>query len=440
MNTIHLEQIFNDNELVLFINEITNQLYDEIKDDYIPSVFSDLQDQDAKLLHATKKMNVILDLCRNSSDVKKLSTDYTYNADVHNQELYDKYFETITIIHQIYLSKLRSHPDYPRHQNKIINLYSGMKHVPFTNNDCTISLKLPIDTTARPIQDFVEDDTSYYINFKVKLDDQIIPIIGNCYKKLRDLGYGYYDDVSEYEFLFIGKKDYNISAARLVKTSYTFNYQISLNMYPIEYINTWEGYRSTQGMFQLEQIIKGYQTGLINNNEKITKLFIEIMLKNIFNKTDASWDGNYISTFFYVLRFLIKGLNHLREFIVFTSDELKIWYEVNYDDDEYVNEEVILGDVKITLSQYDKLIKIIVLRLRDFNQIYNNIKFDDETKKKQINQLMLEKFNNNFTIINNNDTKYIVIDLIDRYEQFNNKYYAKYLKYKDKYIKLKSSV
>jgi hypothetical protein len=92
---------------------------------------------------------------------------------------------------------------------------------------------------------------------------------------------------------------------------------------------------------------------------------IDEVKKKVFNKTYASYGKNYISTFFYMIRFLMKGLNHYREFITFTPKELVIFDPVNYDEDydeEYDEEydenpdkKVLIGDIELSLSKYNKL-------------------------------------------------------------------------------------
>lgn len=50
--------------------------------------------------------------------------------------------------------------------------------------DSKIMINNLIDTTLRPIGYYINNDSDYYLNFKVKLDGLIIPIIRSCYAKI----------------------------------------------------------------------------------------------------------------------------------------------------------------------------------------------------------------------------------------------------------------
>jgi hypothetical protein len=196
------------------------QLYNKIKDDYI-NISKEPTDPARQIIYATHKMNVLLDICRDSKRIK--------NIKVTNPILFSRYMITLYSIYSDYIILLKKHDDYCLHKDKEINLYSGMITMPAIN-DCTMSIKLPINTTLRPNGYFVRSDDQSYLNFKTTLDGLVIPIIGSCYAKWAELKIDTYT-TSEYEFLYIGMCDLPCENHGHIKTQYNFSYDIYLKMY-----------------------------------------------------------------------------------------------------------------------------------------------------------------------------------------------------------------
>ena len=222
---IRIENTFKDTKLIKFIEDVTMKLYKHIKNDYIPYEESNIPEH-KKISYASYNMNVILDICKDSGKIKKLSKLY----DNQNPKLYSRYMTTLYSIYIDYIKILKEHSDYEYHKDKILNLYSGMETIPNIENS-KILIKHPIDTTLRPNGFFVRSDDQYYLNFKVRLDGLIIPIIGSCFAKWVELKKISEYTQSEYEFLYIGTCDLECENLGNVNTGFEFSYNIYLNMF-----------------------------------------------------------------------------------------------------------------------------------------------------------------------------------------------------------------
>ena len=212
---------FENTKLINFILKVTGLLYNEIKNDYFDS-------NDINLTYKYR-MNVILDICRDSNKIKMLSNKYNKdNKDVSN-DLYIKVMATLHRIHEEYIKILNNLKEYKEYKDEIIHLYSGMKSIPKIENG-KILIRHHIDTTLRPFGFYVYSDNDYYLHIKTKLNGMIIPIIGNCFQKWHDLGY-VSRTKSEFEILYIGVCDLDCVNYGNVTTSYNTTLQSELIMY-----------------------------------------------------------------------------------------------------------------------------------------------------------------------------------------------------------------
>ena len=424
MENIILENTFEDAELITFIHTVTNKLYEKIKDDFVNKFITDINDENEKIEYAKHKMNVILDICRDSSRIKNLSKKYI-NSDHHDSKLYHRYMLTLQSIFADYLQILYAEPDYNKHKNKIIHLYSGMKTVPYDKDTSIISLKHPIDTTLRPIQAFTYNTNDYYINFNVKLDDTIIPIIGNCYKKFTEMDWGYHNEVSEYEFLYIGNCDVNVIDKGIVRTSYKLNYNIYTRMYPIEehkfYICFFKEMVFKDCNFDLYEYVLNY-----GDMNKITNFFISKYLRLEEYITEKIKDilERFITRAI-ILRYLesTEQLNrciHILDYLCLILTE----YILFNSEDEYN---------KIEQHIINNIDNIVIGKDAIFNTKYtiNNTKPED---KKILNTRPFV----NYLQVTSQCTKEESFKNMVKNEMIGGMYYKKYMKYKIKYITLKN--
>jgi hypothetical protein len=414
MSKIKLAHIFNNIGLVQFIREVTNTLYEKIKDDYININLNDIKETDKyRLIYATHKMNVLLDICRNSQDIKALAET--------NKPLYKRYIETLQEINKSYISILTGHNNYKTYKNEIINLYSGMKTVPFSKDEkkqdikTKLDIKLPINTTLRPNQYYVDDEKSYYINFRLELDNpNIIPIIGNCYKKFNELFDENLDDTSEYEFLYFGELQVDITPI-IATTLYETNYETHVNMYPVHY------------KYKHNTFVKIIQD-LYKYDDDILEQYITNQLDNTIDNTIDNIINNVISTYF-------KGANKDIIKILFIKMFITFYKKSDYyKNDIYINEFIYIVEY-LYINYIDN-------KLADPLTYISTIINSYQLKEKSFilyNYILYEIFPT-YQIQNKHNTTYIMIDLSKPEVSPNTKTYNKYMKYKNKYMKLLNSI
>jgi hypothetical protein len=403
MTALLLDNTFEDNDLIEFITEISLQLYNVIKDDYIPNQLDDFSVQSDKIRYATHKLNVLLDFCRDSLSIKKLSSSFIVSPNNNNQ-LYKRYITTLFSIYVEYLQILHAHPNYELHKSKILNLYSGMKSI---NTDGTnILIKHPISTTLRPIQYYAKEPESIYINFKCNLDNLIIPIIGNCYIKFYEMTEDRsYATSGEYEFLYFGHCDVPLIDEGIVITSFRMNYDIYKRMYPKPKINIYK-LRSFLNLANIKSSLKDY---IIDYGD--VNILLQIIINNYFLDVDKS----IISTNKTLLEILIS--------IVSIKNSI-------YDDDTFND---FIWNFTYILKYW---LKFNTIQLTDYSNtgIYN------------ITSAISKLFNNSYIIKNTPNVKFYTIEpkctdksslikIIQSGENIN--YMNKYQKYKNKYLKLK---
>ena len=332
MQEYSLSNVFENTNLTNFILEITNELYENIKEDYvdIEGIFFILDKNenatitDELIQISNHKMNVLLDIWRNSGTIKELSSTYGKNKAFINDELYSMYMKTLHDIHNIYIKILKKHEQYIKFIDNEINLYSCLKTLPKIEND-KIIITHPIDTTLYPTNFFCDYETTHYLNIKLKLDDLIIPIIGSCRKFFKEK-YGL-DNVAnetsnnEFEILYIGSCSFPIKNLGYIKTKYLFNYDIYSLLNPI--IDIYESYY----IYPDIRLKKEYFTELLLNidtkqdyvtifkklirqkfSENLNE-FINNLVKLITRHTDANLSTIYDEKLkYYILTYLCKNL------------------------------------------------------------------------------------------------------------------------------------
>jgi hypothetical protein len=430
MENIYLENNFSDTPFVLFIRDITNKLYDNIHTDYVEKNFSDYTNDYDKIEYAKHKMNVLLDICRYSGNIKKLSS--TYGMDDTNSKLYIRFMITLYSIHTIYIKILYLHPDYDIYKNKMIHLYSGMKSVPLEGN--TLKNTLPIDTTLLPVQFFVHDNKSYYIHFEVLLDDLIIPIIGSCMRKFRDLGYLGYEHnthVSEYEFLYIGICDINFEDKGIVNTHYMTNYDIYNNMNPVFNIHSFNTFFEkvfTQiGEVDYNTIITpDYIVSIFGDDEVADKL-ANYMLNTNFSyiKYDHFWSTlNITEKIIKLIKLLLIKQINLQELV--KSNDTQFNQLIHY-------LKYLFDYIRNSLKDHSEKITTYIDQM--------NIYFENDS----ILSVIQSKYNETYVVNNTPETHLLnIISKCNKQESFRNivkydlqqkgGYFYKYKKYKNKYI------
>ena len=420
---LQITNTFEDNELITFIEDVTMQLYHYIKDDYIPVIISGVDDN-RKIDYARHKMNVLLDICRNSSSVKKLSK--IYNPEENNPRLYSRYMTTLYNIYFDYIKILKAHPDYEIHKDKILNLYSGMKTIPKIESS-KILIKHPIDTTLLPNSSFVNSDNQYYLNFKVNLNGLIIPIIGSCFAKWNDLGIDSYTH-SEYEFLYIGTCDLDCKNFGHIKTGYKNSYQIYSRMhyfkndYNMMYI--FKKYIDEQGDLEKALIhipnVNNYWSEIDIIESKLNDI---LYIKNYSDSLDRSLIKLTYTLF--INNILNKFINDKTSYNEFIYDMRYILYILK----NQINK---IGFIESDIIQS---IDFIIL----FTNDNPNITIRDLCKNKILNQdiLINNKYSPEYIEIYTTDctvTNSFKKSILNERIEFN-----KYLKYKIKYLKSKHS-
>ena len=214
---------FEDFELIKFVEDISLQLYNNIKDDYIDELIDIIPTDEIKIIYAKHKMNVMLNICSNSNNFKiNLSNNKT-------KLLFTTYMKTLYEIYIIYIKLLTSHIDYKLHSYKIINLYSGTENI-LDINKSKIFFNGQLDMTMRPIGFNIHNNNNLYINIKTKLNGMIIPIIGSCLRKWSEINNEIYS-TGEYGFLYIGINRLDYYNHHNIRTCYYFNYDIYCKMY-----------------------------------------------------------------------------------------------------------------------------------------------------------------------------------------------------------------
>ena len=399
------------------------KLYMSIKDDYLHQTIDEIS-EDQQINYAKHKMNVMLDICRDSSRVKKLSK--IYDSEIHNPKLYSRYIVTLYSIHAEYIKILKAHEDYELHREKILNLYSGMRTIPIINSS-KILIKHPIDTTLRPNGSFVGDNDGFYLNFKVKLDGLIIPIIGSCYAKFEELGWERYSH-SEYEFLYIGICDLDCINYGQKKTIYKLSYQIYSRMNYFYNNND-----LTHLLSEYIAIHGNLETALIN----IPLMTSQYEIQNFTDKLDGRLfyikykyeysDNSEITIYLLDLLYLLFINNIINKSIVDNDSYNHFIYDM-----EYI---LTIFNSYINKVGFNKFVFINSLRtLLSFLRSNTDITIRELCKSDflTIHDIFIEnKYSPIYIVINN--TECIKIGSLAR--SINNEYPIsyKYLKYKNKY-------
>ena len=419
---VQLENTFKDTELINFIEDVTHKLYQHIKNDYIPYKDDEIPES-KKISYAKHKMNVIIDICRDSGKIKKLSKIYN-NI---NPKLYSRYMITLYSIYFDYIKILKEHKDYIHHKDKILNLYSGMQTIPVIKNS-KILIKHPIDTTLRPNGYFVRSDDEYYLNFKVRLDGLIIPIIGSCFEKWADLGIRDYT-TSEYEFLYIGTCDLDCENIGNVNTGFEFSYNIYSKMF---YQNR---YATLEDL--LRKYIEEYdsleaaltQIPILYETNNIDYLLIQLINEYLYNYLGIPYnirrdEGTRLSMFKTLIDKLIIKLfiNNIKNKFINSNERFKDFlYDLKY-------------IFYILLNQINKKNEFNDF---DFKLSISYIISLSDNYPHTIRELCKSKFLNQDILIDNEfRPKYIIIDTINCMtsdslrETIRNECERKYLKYK----------
>lgn len=433
-----LDNNFKDKDLIIFIEDITMKLYEHIKDDYIHYNIDTIKVDEME--YAKHKMNVLLDICRDSNRIKKKSKIYSFTGiQQSNPILYSRYITTLYSIYFDYIKILKEHKDYDNHKDKILHLYSGMKTIPKTT-DSQIIINHPIDTTLRPTCSFIDSNNDYYLHFHVKLDGLIIPIIGSCYAKWASYDLAEYS-TSEYEILYIGACKLDYSYFGNIETVYPYSYDINLRMHYQKNDRKLETLLSDciKEDCNLECVlIKIPQIfNTLEINKLLTKLYDYTKINNFFTSKDIELQE-------------LHGIYDLKESMHLLLNTLFL----NNIKNNYINNNEhfnnFLNDMKYIFDLYDnQYYKIRKKNKTEYYSIFKqNIKIlialCNEYPATTIRELCKSKFLNQHILIHNTfipiyleiyDTECKTKDSLQQII-IQNEYRYKYLKYKNKYLKL----
>lgn len=210
-----------DKEIIQFMYDRAHELYESIKDDYV----SDVDDPDVKFIDIVdKKMNVILNIARNSAILKKLSAVYDKNtvgrAQNNAKDLqYQKFIQTLKEIRTIYINIMKAHKDWNKFKDNNVYLYSGLASIPSTK-DGIMNINIPLDTTLLANQYYVENNDMHYLQFKTKLDGPFIPILQLASLKLYDILQ--IKEMDEYEIFLLPIGEINYKSLGQPKMKYKY--------------------------------------------------------------------------------------------------------------------------------------------------------------------------------------------------------------------------
>jgi hypothetical protein len=367
----------NNKKLTLFLHKIAKKLYDAIKDDYtedndlsqiVDMVYIEENKEKIKEL-LSHKMNLILYICRNSSIIKKLSAQYNeyinsnhnnsnHNNSNHNDRhqnntadfLYQHIQQQLIEIKELYHNILKSDDEYKEFINEDIFLYSGMTRTPNINDNKTVTtLFIPIDTTIRPIQDFIYSNDHYYFQFKTKLESNIIPILNICNYKLMEL-FGFYEIQEEEVFL------------------------IAIGNYTTQYLDKPKTYYNTVMNFELEEKPSA-QDGLRETIFSVTNKILNDSYYNNSQILSVLFHYNYIRNDNYFQKIYIRVFNIKKQNEKIYNDFKKIFINLlsktfeQYSTIVDEKSEILIKQLN-ELSIFMRAMRIVLYRL--FNAEENN--------------------------------------------------------------------
>jgi hypothetical protein len=232
---IFLNTSLSNIELMKFIDDVVNMLYNKIKDRYISlddlifkqygKTFEEivkskkyrklinkpihwlsniekilvLKDDKISFIYMNYDMNVLFICSRSTQEIRK----YSKSKDKFEQNMYKYFINRLNLVLITYQEILMSHPDFDKWKNEYIYLFSGhlskniVINMPKYKVSTFLSTSLKLNTT------FINNFDTTCLCFRVKITDNFLPILNMVCDKAYELDM--LECPRESELLCIGK-------------------------------------------------------------------------------------------------------------------------------------------------------------------------------------------------------------------------------------------